>query len=358
MAGVVRKDLDSEDPASESKRVKTTTKCVKCSQNTLGSSSIACSKCSQWTHAKKACSDLSSTEAKRDVIINAFLCSKCVKGGQDEPIEVDPSDGDLSISGDLKSILTTIVNELRECKSDIQALIKENANLRRENGEIKSLLINFGKSPPILPNNAGGKLQLSKKSRRQNQLSPQQPPQSQRGRDEGRRRDNSSARDRSMSKRRSQSRDAKSRNNVKGRKSPSSVTNEGKHARTERKQAKHVRILGTTYSSDESKKQLLIALPINKAKFHMKTVFVTLYNSAASAKHVYERLQSRHSVSKVVRLKTKSKHDTYRCFSFQCCDLDYEALCEDEELFHPGTLIGEMEDEPSGEQALEVFPTS
>lgn len=355
MSGVTRKCPDSENPESDPKRHKMSSLCVTCGRSTVNATRIACIKCFGWTHAKQACSGLTSVEAKREAVVNEFLCSKCTEAGQSD-VAIDSVDDEdiINDSSGLKAILTSIVKELSECKDQLKSLIKDNASLRCENSEIKNLLKSLNKSHSFAPitkrqnNKSGGTLQPSS----QNKGEQQQPP-SVRGRRHGR--GNSSARKGSI-RSSSRGRSLSQQRDPKRRKIPLSKTDDSRPPRTSRKQAKHVRIMGSTYNSEESKTALTTALPINRVKYHMKTVFVTLYNSAASAKHVYDRLKSKHEVSRVIRLKSRSKHDNYRCFSFQCCDLDYDALFEDEDLFHPGTLIGEMDDEPTTEQVFEIYP--
>lgn len=355
MSGVTRKSPDSENLDNDPKRHKMSSLCVSCGRSTVDATRIACIECSGWTHAKQPCSGLTSVEAKREVVVNQFVCSKCTKTGPSD-VAIDSIDDEdiINDSGGLKAILTSIAKELSECKDQLKSLIKDNASLRCENSEIKNLLKGLNKNHSFAPNT---KRQNNKsvgifQPSSQNNGEQQQPPLL-RGRRHGR--GNSSARKdsvRSSSRGRSLSQQRES----KRRKNPLSKTHDNRPPRTSRKQAKHVRIMGTTYNSEESKTALTTALPINRVKYHMKTVFVTMYNSAASAKHVYDRLISKHEVTRVIRLKSRSKHDNYRCFSFQCCDLDYDALCEDDELFHPGTLIGEMDDEPTSEQVFEIYP--
>lgn len=110
--------------------------CAKCGYPVHGSSCIACTSCSRWTHAKKVCSNPSSVDAKREAIINSFRCSHC---SAETAIGTDQMDS-VDSSPQLKSVLNLMLRELQECKERISQLRDDCLHLRKENSDIKSAL--------------------------------------------------------------------------------------------------------------------------------------------------------------------------------------------------------------------------
>lgn len=329
-------DFDLTDSPDQRNGVR----CTSCGDPIQNSSCISCASCSRWTHAKKACSQLSPSDAKQEAKIKAFLCSQCKVTAAPDPTAA-------AAAGDAKAIgaaVCIILHELRECKKQLSMLHETNLALTRENATIKSSLTALQKqlSSAATSQSAASSAQYaapfprpSRESSGSSRLKRQQ----------------SASRDRSNGRRPASIRRIDSRAPLPRIKIPSNRTKRSNQNRTPNT---HI-VSEASYGSEESKEKLLKALPLTTVKYCTRHAFLTLYNSSATAANVLTHLRnSRYDVLRVHQIRAKSRSDNYRCFAIECSDLDFDDICSDEKLWHPGTVIGEMINDPTPERIVDT----
>lgn len=319
--------------------------CVTCGDSVQGVSCIACSKCSRWTHAKHSCSSLSLQQVKTDAVVNGFVCADCSAPQESSADSVMDTSTAPPL---LRSVLDHILRELTACKHQLSKMNEANCALRKDNSDLKNGFV---------------KLQRQISSMNGSPSTATAPPSTQPRR----------ASSRSRNIERTQHNNFHNRSRSSSR--PTSILRNGnaqtlplkpKHNKSYKTNTKtHVRssnarvVSDAAYASTESKANLVRALPVTTVKHCTKTVFVALYNSAASAADVLQHLRrNKYDIIEVQRIKARSRSDGYRCFAIHCSDLEFDGISNDENLWHPGSIVGEMRKVPREDQILETAPVS
>ena len=252
-------------------------------------------------------------------------------------VDADPSTQQLNA-------LNIIIKEIRECKRHIVALQDDNDCLRKENAEIKiivaKLLRQQGTGSSSLTSQTGASALRQHRS-----LS--------RGR--------SSERKQNTGRQTTPKRNVSILRNNRNPPPPAPRGNRPVHSRTSTGGPQRIRssnahvVNDSAYASEEAKAKLIKALPINTVRYCNKNVFLTLYNSASSANDVFKHLKENNKeVINVRRIKTRSRSDNYRCFAIKCSDLDFDDIRNCETLWHPGSIVGDMRNEPLEDQVIET----
>ncbi|XP_018497542.1 uncharacterized protein LOC108865217 [Galendromus occidentalis] len=313
----VRKTPDFELEAPNPQR--RTPLCASCGESLYDTSRIACSTCTDWTHARKACSGLSTAEARREIMIVNFKCARCTTLG--ELKETEPMEEGTTT----QATLILILSELRDCKSKIVNLQEDNRLLRKENAEIRITLtqLRTKTAPPPTKHESRGRSRQRKQTESETHArAPQRP--------------------------RSILRNSPTAQPPSNRKEPRTKTKtSNKHRPSE-----GLVVSEASYANEDAKKKLERALPVAKVKYCTRKLIVTLYNSAATAENVLNHLKSNQcTADRVIRIKTKTKTDSYRCFVIQCSDLDFEEIHNNEQLWHPASHHPtQTEDRPRPEE--------
>ena len=330
---------------------KSNMRCRKCGDTVNNVSCISCKNCARWTHAKKACSGLSAAEAKRDVCVQNFICVDC-----EVPVVADPIPMDLGddMSKDLKSAFGLILRELADCRKQMSKLHDDNVFLMRENADIKHGISKLQKqlstvsASSSVPRSTPGRSHSRGRSQQRFPRSPSNSRNSNRLPDLTHRKKIElplgSANPRNL-------RNNQNKNNLR------TLTFDHPKTKTaNRPRASNAHVVSeSSYETVEAKNKLVNALPLTKVKYCTRNVFVTLYNSATSAENMLQHLnENNYDVNKVLRIKTRSRSENYRCFAIECSDLDYDDIRNNENLWHPGTLVGDMMQQPSDEKILET----
>lgn len=362
-----RKPSESTNLSPKYKNLKMNKLCAHCKLPTTGSE-VWCTKCYKCYHGETNCSKLSIQEFKQAVEKKNYICQTCVKdismteaSGSSEPSQQD---------GGNPMLLLQILSEIRKCNQNLDELRHEQCALRQEQNELKRMVINIQKNQAE-SNHRGNRQPMG-----HGRVQPK--PHGRNTSKTRNSRDRSSSRSRSQSQNRNppwrqvepniharrtydSQRTDQYNNNGKQPQSRSQYNSQNQYKSNSQFQGNkkkgkgeyRVRI-AEDYENEETKSNLLRALPLSAGRICKKNIILTLYNTDASCKLVFAHLKNNgFDIAKISRLQTE--YDYYKCFVLECMDLEFDAIL-DSKIWHPQTKLRQFFGELDVEKVIESYP--